>query len=95
MIGVADASAPVRMNVKTRNSPPATRWTCWFDMMELTGEKADDDVQYRTGNVWRRPMLVSERDQSYNLLYFESLDQQIYVRYHVSIPVSYFVLFVH
>ena len=47
----------------------------WEYEVELTVEKADNDAQYRTGNVMR-PMLVSGRDLTYKFTLLESLDQQ-------------------
>ena len=68
MIVVADASAPCQDECEDQELSSCYKVDLLVYKMELTGEKADNDVQYRTGNVLRRPMLVSERDQSYHLL---------------------------
>ena len=52
MIGFADASAPCQDECEDQELSSYYKVDLLVDMMELTGEKADDDVQYRTGNVY-------------------------------------------
>ena len=51
MIGVADASAPCQDECEDQELSSCYEVDLLVYKMELTGEKADDDVQYRTGNV--------------------------------------------